>query len=54
MKLLTPIGEHHKVVDEEGLLMMTTTIFPLQSLKRTPNRPPVEEQEVAAAPYRKT
>ena len=37
-ELLTPGGEHHGIVDREGLVM-TTTIPLLQSPKRTPDQP---------------
>ena len=38
-ELLTPGGEHHGGVDEEGLVMTTTTNPPLQSPKRTLDQP---------------
>ena len=39
MELLTPGGEHHGIVDEEGLMMTTVMIPPLWSPKRTPDQP---------------
>ena len=54
MELLTPSGEHHEIGDGGRLVMMMAT----NPLSGAPNglqiSPPDEEQEVAAAPYRKT
>jgi hypothetical protein len=52
--LLTPGGEHHELGNEEGLLMTTAMNPSLRSPKRTPDLPPDEEQEVAAAPSHET
>jgi hypothetical protein len=53
-ELLTLSGKHHGIVDEEGL-MMTTAMNPLSGPQNgLQNSPPDEEQEVAAASYRKT
>ena len=54
MGLLTHGGEHHEIGDGGWLMMTMATISPLRSPKRTPDLPPEEEQEVAAALYRKT
>ena len=38
-ELLTPGGEHHGIVDGEGLMMMTTTNSTLWSTERAPDQP---------------
>ena len=38
-ELLTPGGEHHEVIDEEGLVMMMATNPPLRSPEQTPDQP---------------
>ena len=53
-ELLTHGGEHHEIVDGEGLVMTTATNPSLRSPNGLQIRAPDEEQEVAAAPYRKT
>ena len=47
MELLAHGGEYHEIGDGGRLVMMMATDPPLQFC------PPEEEQEVAAAPYRK-
>ena len=38
-ELLTPDGEHHGIVDGEGLMMMEAMISTLRSPERTPDQP---------------